>query len=373
MTRCLECSPSLSFDLPDGLTAHLPPEARGVPRDGVRMLVASGEDGLRHGHAYDLPQVLRRGDLLVLNTSRTLPAAVPGTTVDGELVAVHLSTVLPGAGRTPAAALAAVSNVWVVELRRPLASGSAASYTDRTDVRIDLPGGATLHVTGSQPAGAVHSRLWVAQLDTPVALARWLDIHGEPIRYSHVEGRWPLGAYRTTYDDTPGSVEMPSAGRPLTPALVDALDRQGIEVARLVLHCGVSSLETSDPPYPEWFSVPGHAARAVNRAKTEGRRVIAVGTTVVRALESVVTRSALDGTARVEAAQGWTDLVITPERGVSIVDGLLTGWHEPAASHLWMLEALAGPGLLCDSYRAALEGGYRWHEFGDVHLILPAA
>ncbi|MEP6696618.1 MAG: S-adenosylmethionine:tRNA ribosyltransferase-isomerase [Pseudonocardiales bacterium] len=366
MTPCLQCSPSLSFELPEELAAAGPPERRGVPRDGVRMLVASAAEGLRHAHARDLPDALRPGDLAVLNTSETLPAALAGLTGDGEPVAVHLSTVLPGSGRTPSAALAATSSPWVVELRRSLPSGSEPSYADRSGAVITVAGRARVDVRRSHPAGAARSRLWVADVRTPRPLGEWLGQYGEPIRYSHIRGRWPISAYRTAYGDVPGSAEMPSAGRPLTTALIRRLRQRGVEVRSLVLHCGVSSLEGGDPPHAEWFSLPSSTAVAVNRARGQGRRVVAVGTTVVRALESAV-----DSSGGVQAGQGWTDLVITPDRGVAVVDGLLTGWHEPAASHLWMLAALAGSALLCDSYRSALEHGYRWHEFGDVHLLLP--
>lgn len=366
MTVCLQCSPALTFDLPAALAAAVPPEHRGVPRDSVRMLVASARHGISHRHAYDLGGVLRPGDLLVLNASATLPAALGGRIAGGGEVVVHLSTVLPGTGHTPAEALASTTSPWVVELRRPLPAGSSASYADRSGALVGLAGGGSLRVIGSHPAGALRSRLWVAELRTPQPLGPWLNQYGAPIRYSHVDGQWPLSAYLTSYADAPGSAEMPSAGRPLTATLLDRLQVHGIRVARLLLHCGVSSLESGDPPYAEWFSVPAGTATAVNLAKAEGRRVIAVGTTAVRALESAV-----DATGRMQPADGWTDLVITPERGLSAVDGLLTGWHEPQASHLWMLEALAGRELLCASYRSALEQGYRWHEFGDVHLLLP--
>ena len=366
MTVCLECSPSLSFEVPDALVASVPPEERGVPRDGVRMLVAAASGDLRHAVAADLPEVLRPGDLLVVNTSQTLPAALMGYTDEGEAIAVHLSTVLPGDGRTPADALRSAVAPWVVELRRPVRGGTTPSYVDRTGAVVTIAGGATLRVLASHPAGSANSRLWAVELTTPGPLGPWLAEHGEPIRYSHIDGGWPLAAYLTEHGDTPGSAEMPSAGRPLTHALLNRLRDRGVQIAPLVLHCGVSSLESHDPPYAEWYSVPPQTARAVNRARERGQRVVAVGTTVVRALESSV-----DAAGDVYPRQGWTELVITPERGVSVVDGLLTGWHEPEASHLSMLAALAGHDPLCESYRAALEHGYRWHEFGDVHLLLP--
>ena len=342
-----------AFELPDGLVATAPPETRGVPRDRVRMLVAS-PDVLEHRVVADLPRVLRPGDLLVLNTSGTLPAALRGVTADGEHVEVHLSTLDPSVQVAYPAALAATRSRWAVEVREPGPPGGTPSGVDRTGTAVHLTGGAMLDVGSRYAPG---SRLWSAELRSPSPLRDWLAAHGQPVRYPYVSAPWPMSAYRTKHADTPGSAEMPSAGRPLTPRVLRRLAARGVDVATLVLHTGVSSPEPGEPPYPEWFAVPPPTARAVRRA----RRVIAVGTTVVRALES----------AAGEAASGWTNLVITPERGVSQVDGLITGWHEPDASHLQLLEAMAGPELLECSYAAALEHGYLWHEFGDSHLILP--
>ena len=155
---------------------------------------------------------------------------------------------------------------------------------------------------------------------------------------------------------------MPSAGRPFTRRALTTLRERGIAVQRIILHSGVSSQERGERPYPERYEVSHHTADRVNAAS----RVIAVGTTVVRALETVA-----DEHGTVHAGRGWTNLTVTPERGVRAVDGLLTGWHEPEASHLLMLEAFAGRELLERSYAAALDEGYRWHEFGDLHLLLP--
>jgi S-adenosylmethionine:tRNA ribosyltransferase-isomerase len=181
-----------------------------------------------------------------------------------------------------------------------------------------------------------------------------------------VPERWPIEYYQTVYATEPGSAEMPSAGRAFTPELITALVARGIGIAPLVLHTGVASLESHEPPYEEYFRVPAETARAINAARTAGGRLIAVGTTVVRALE---TAAEPDGT--VHPGEGWTRLVITPQRGVHAIDGILTGWHEPEASHLSMLEAIAGRRHLEVAYAAALEGRYLWHEFGDLHLILP--
>jgi S-adenosylmethionine:tRNA ribosyltransferase-isomerase len=128
----------------------------------------------------------------------------------------------------------------------------------------------------------------------------------------------------------------------------------------------VASPEASEPPYPERYRVPAPTARLVNVTRADGGRVVAIGTTVVRALETVADRR-----GEVHPGEGWTELIVTPERGVRAVDGLLTGWHEPEASHLAMLEAVAGRELLERSYAAGLAEGYLWHEFGDVHLVLP--
>jgi S-adenosylmethionine:tRNA ribosyltransferase-isomerase len=260
-----------------------------------------------------------------------------------------------------------------VELRAPLPGGAGrrrgGPATASTPVRADRTGtlvrlaGATLRVDASYPRpGVADSRLWSGELATPEPLLDWLTANGGPIRYPYVSAPWPLSAYRTPYADTPGSAEMPSAGRALTGPVLRRLRGRGVQVAHLVLHCGVSSPEAHEPPFAEWYSVPESTARAVGEARRQGRRVVAVGTTVVRALE---TTGGLAGS-------GWTDLVVTPDRGVSTVDGVLTGWHEPQGSHLLLLRALAGPDLLAASYRAALDAGYLWHEFGDLHLVLPS-
>jgi S-adenosylmethionine:tRNA ribosyltransferase-isomerase len=352
------------FTVPPDLIATAPPEESGTPRDQVRMLVA-GPEGVRHARAADLPAVLRAGDVLVLNTSDTLAAELPGVTAAGDRVTVHLSTPLPQSGVDYPAALAGTEGPWVVEVRAATAGGSTQSYADRTGAAIRVAGGGEVTVTGSHPPGLTRSRLWRAVVRTPVPLAAYLAEYGAPIRYPYVPRRWPLSAYRNEYADTPGSVTMPSAGRPLTRRLLRQLAGRGVQVATLALHCGVSSLESGDPPYAEWFELPAATAATVNAARADGRRVVAAGTTVVRALES-----AAGGDGTVRPASGWTDLVVTPERGVSTVDGILTGWHEPEASHLQMLEAVAGRTLLTVAYRAALSGGYRWHEFGDVNLLL---
>jgi S-adenosylmethionine:tRNA ribosyltransferase-isomerase len=225
-----------------------------------------------------------------------------------------------------------------------------------------LPDGGALELDAPYASG---QRLLLGRFELPEPVDDYLAQCGEPIRYGYVRQQWPLEAYQNVYATAPGSAEMPSAGRPFTAELITRLVAAGIEIAPITLHTGVSSPEVHEPPFPEYFEVPESTARLADATREWGGRVIAVGTTVVRALE---TTTGSDG--RPTAGSGWTGLVITPERGVRAVDGLITGWHEPEASHLQMLEAIAGPSLLRASYEAALAAGYLWHEFGDSHLIL---
>jgi S-adenosylmethionine:tRNA ribosyltransferase-isomerase len=336
--------------LPERLEAHATPEERGLARDDVRMLVARGSDGrLIHSRARDLPDFLQAGDLVVVNTSATLPAALPARRADGTPLELRLSTPLPGAS----------DDHWVVELR----SGDDPFTGASANEVLDLPAGAQARLEAPYLSGP---RLWAARLRLPEPLMAYLARHGAPIRYRYVPQPHPLADYQTAYATEPGSAEMPSAGRPVTPAVLTALVAKGVSVAPLILHTGVSSPERGERPYPERYRVPPSTARLVEATRRWGGRVIAVGTTVVRALETV---ARTDGT--IEAGEGWTALVVTPDRGVRAVDGLITGWHEPEASHLDMLHAVAGRRLVERSYAAALDAGYLWHEFGDLHLILP--
>jgi S-adenosylmethionine:tRNA ribosyltransferase-isomerase len=339
---------ALAFELPARLEAHAPPEARGLARDEVRMLVTERASGrVADLRARDLPDALAPGDLLVVNTSATIPAAFRARRADGSELDLHVSTPLPD------------SDHRLIELRRDGASFRGAHAGER----LALPAGGVATLCAPYVGG---TRLWVAGLRLPAPLEAYLARHGKPIRYRHIEGEWPLDAYQTVYASEPGSAEMPSAGRPLSERVITALVARGIAVAPIVLHAGVSSLEAGEAPGPEWFRVPAATARLVDTTHAGGGRVIAVGTTVVRALESVVSEQ-----GAVAPTEGWTRLVITPERGVRAVDGLLTGWHEPESSHLDLLRAVGGEELIERSYAEALERGYLWHEFGDVHLILP--
>jgi S-adenosylmethionine:tRNA ribosyltransferase-isomerase len=337
----------LTFELPDDLAATAPPPHR----DRVRLLVA-GRDGIRHRRFADIGEFLAPGDLLVVNTSATLAAAVDGRRDDGRDVVVHFSTALDDGG-------------WLVELRPPgQATGPVRDVV--AGERVDLPDGVALTVLAPYPPGAADPRLWRADLAVEGGVEGYLARAGRPIRYGYVPVAHPLADYQTVFGRQPGSAEMPSAARPFTTEIVTDLVTRGVVVAPLLLHTGVSSLETGETPLPERFEVPEATARLVNLTRASGGRVVAAGTTVTRALESAAD---VDGTVRARA--GWTDLVLGPERPARVVRGLVTGWHAPGASHLRLLEAVAGDALVARAYAAALRHRYLWHEFGDSCLLLP--
>jgi S-adenosylmethionine:tRNA ribosyltransferase-isomerase len=346
---------TLDFALPPQLEAREPAELRGSGRDDVRMMVSELASGaVSHAHFRDLPRFLRPGDLLVLNTSATLPAALTAIRDNGDAIDLHWSTPLPG-------------GLAVVEPRvgapasgaRPAAGAAAATLAGEILV---LPGDGRATLLAPYRDSR---RLWIAQLEIDLPVADYLRRWGRPITYSYIPRPFPISAYQTVYAQSEGSAEMPSAGRAFTRPMLACLRKSGVQLAKLVLHTGVASLETHERPYEEWYEVPLRTAEKVRAAKARGGRVIAVGTTVVRALESSV-----DAHGDVVASRGWTEIVITPESGVRVVDGLLTGLHEPRATHLAMLEAIAGRATIETAYTEALERGYLWHEFGDVHLIV---
>ena len=367
------------------LAASQPPEARGLGRDGVRLLVAT-PDGMVHARFGDLPRFLSAGDLLVINTSATIAAAVDGRRGDGRPVVVHFSSPLdegtpwagsldgcsPGEGTRdkgtpsggPAREGAPGETQWLVELREDAAA--TGPVTDAAPGEsITLPAGGSLTLLRRYP-GPAAIRMWAASVAAGGDVGAFLARRGQPIRYSYVPDPWPLPAYQTVFARTPGSAEMPSAGRPFTAGLVTDLAAAGVVIAPITLHAGVASLEAGEPPLPERFAVPEPTAQLVNLTRTEGRRVVAVGTTCTRALES-----AADAGGTVHARHGWTDLVLGAGHPARIVSGLVTGWHDPEASHLALLEAVAGQQLVHAAYLEAERAGYLWHEFGDSCLLLP--
>jgi S-adenosylmethionine:tRNA ribosyltransferase-isomerase len=348
-------TPSTHFPAPDETTAPAPPEYRGVPRDGVRLLVARAPDDLHHRAFCHLPGELEPGDLLVVNTSATVAGEVDAVSDVRGATVLHVATHLD-------------DGTWVVELRTA-PDGRRPVLDARAGESLALRGAALTLLAPyprehSSPTG-IGNRLWRAAVagDLPATLAR----HGRPIAYGYLDRRYPLADYQTVFAIDPGSAEMPSAARPFTTALVTALIARGVGITPVTLHAGLSSQESGEAPQPERFRVPAVTAEAVNAARARGGRVVAVGTTVTRALESAV-----DDHGRVRPAQGWTERVISPDDPVRVVDGLVTGWHNPEASHLMLVESVAGAELTQAAYDAAVSGGYLWHEFGDSALLLPA-
>ncbi|HEX4907508.1 MAG TPA: S-adenosylmethionine:tRNA ribosyltransferase-isomerase [Actinomycetes bacterium] len=355
---------AVRFRLPPELEAAAPPEARGLRRDHVRLLLVDRATGsVEHHRFHELPWLLEQGDLLVVNDSRTLPASLLGHTSAGAPLEIRLTARegerwaalvlgVPGDGTDPA-----LVPTDARPAAPPLEAGQRLRFADGL--------GATV-LGRHEEAGPL---VWLAFDAAGERLAEALHRAGRPVRYAYVPRPWPLHHYQTLFAAGPGSAEMASAGRPFTVQTLRDLRDRGIRLATISLHAGLSTYgdPATDRRYvpAEPYLVPEATAAAVAATRAAGGRVVAVGTTVVRALETVAHP---DG--EVGAGGGWTSLVIDPERGVHAVDGLITGWHEPEASHLQMLAALAGEPFLERCYHEALEGGYLWHEFGDSHLIL---
>ena len=355
-------TPTTRFSVPDQRFAAEPAERRGLPRDGVRLLVADGRTGqISHTRFDRLPDYLEPGDLVVVNNSQTIAAELDGTGAGNWPVVLHVATELDDGS-------------WVVELRtapdaaEPILTarpGERFQFGTDTRVEVRLLEPYPASTAGSGPNG-IGVRLWRARIDSNVPFEKFLAWNGRPIAYGYLSEHWPLADYQTVFGLHPGSAEMPSAGRPFTAELVTRLVSAGVLIAPITLHTGVSSQEAGEGPQPERFSVPATTARLVNDVRCSGGRVVAVGTTVTRALES-----AADQDGFVLESRGWTDLVLGPDHPARVVSGLVTGLHNPDASHLLLVEAVAGAELTQRAYDAAVGGDYLWHEFGDSCLILP--
>jgi S-adenosylmethionine:tRNA ribosyltransferase-isomerase len=336
-----------SFERPAGLQAVAPPEELGVPRDEVRLLVSRGA-ALEHRRFVALPDLLEPTDLLVVNESATWSASLPARTAGRDFL-LNLST-----RYSP--------DIWVAEARiDPATPGPVALRLGEWFEAAGLP---VQRIAGFP--GIERLSFYRFQGDVPRAMAR----HGAPIRYGYLSGPVPLAAYQTQFSRVDGSAEMPSAGRPFTARVLRSLGRRGIRWTPVMLHTGVSSLDRRDAAveetlcYPEPFEVTEEAVRAVEETHRIGGRVIAVGTTVVRALESAI------GPGGLRPSRGFTRAFIHPGRALRVVDGLVTGFHDQGSTHLRLLSTfLPGPALE-RAYRSAVACGYKWHEFGDSHLIL---
>ena len=332
--------------LPAELRATRPPELRGLRRDHVRLMVVDrASRSISHSRFDHIGDYLGPGDLLVVNASRTLPAAVPATRAGGEAVQLRPCVRRPGEW-----------DVLAVEPSPPFAN---VRLEEGEELRVSKR--MTARVLGRRPDIPLLWRLAVSH----DGLAE-IEALGEPIRYSYVPDPVALDFYQNVYAGRAGSAEMASAGRPFSRELLASLHTAGVDTAEILLHTGLSSFQDDDFDaehhlYEEWFEVDEAAAAAVNRAA----RVVAVGTTVVRALETAV---GADGVVR--PAYDWTRLAIHGGRTIRAVDALITGLHEPTASHLDLLRAFVDEPLLARAYDEAIERGYLWHEFGDSMLVL---
>lgn len=346
---------NLDFKLPKKLECALPSELRNLERDEVRLLVSHYQtDEISHHQFKNLVDVLIPGDVLVVNTSGTLKAALDAKNKQGQELKVHISNSLE-------------KNQYLIELRTNNTEGSKRFNDAKEGDTLQLKNGGTIKLIAPYYKAEInHLQLWIADLNLEISLKNYLNQFGNPIKYSYNKAVYPQSYYQTVFANEMGSAEMPSAGRAFSPELVLQLILKGIQIVPILLHTGVASLEINEKPYDEFYQIPEFSAQQINQARKEGRRIIAVGTTAIRAIETLAHPNGY-----MEAGSGWTNVFITPERGLHVTDGLITGFHEPKASHLLMLETLSGRAHLDVSYTAAIEAEYLWHEFGDLHLLLP--
>ncbi|HEY7347348.1 MAG TPA: S-adenosylmethionine:tRNA ribosyltransferase-isomerase [Ktedonobacterales bacterium] len=348
----------MEFKVPKELEASAPPEARGQPRDHVRLLVIHRDSGqIEHRRFYEIADYLKAGDVVVLNVSSTVPAALPGITDDGQEIELrlssHYSTTNNGGGRTWQAVFKPDEAVIRPGLRLSFGDGALTAVVKKK--REDIP------------------RLWEIQFDqTNQHISSWLETLGRPIKYDYVPERWGLEYYQTTYAAVPGSAEMPSAGRAFTPELLERIQQKGVVLAQIILHTGVSNIDIETEQveqhkmYEEWYQVSPEAAATINHSRSSGGRIVAIGTTPTRTLETVTDEQGI-----VHPGEGWTSLYITPGYRFRAVDVLLTGLHEAKSTRLFLATAFTNDqALVLRAYNEAIAQGYLWHEFGDLSLIV---
>jgi S-adenosylmethionine:tRNA ribosyltransferase-isomerase len=307
----------------------------------------------------DLPWLLRRGDLLVVNDAATLPASLPAQGPQGEVLEVRLTG--PGEGERWTAVLFGPGDWRLRTEDRP------APALLRVGDGLRFPGGLRAVVTGLSPFSPRLVELQFAEQGA----ALWSALYaiGRPVQYSYLRRPLELPEVQTVYASRPWAVEPPSAGLPLTADLLLALGGRGVRLASVTHAAGLSSTGEAALdarlPLPERFEVGENAVRAVTETRQQGGRVVAVGTTVVRALESAMAHAGDLG-----PVSGITQLVVGPSHRLRVVDGLLTGVHEPGTSHFRLLTAFAPQSLLLEAFARAEAAGYEMHEFGDGWLLL---
>lgn len=343
----------LQFELPRSLACPKPTEERDLSRDDVRLLVTSGESSVIHSHFKCFADYLHKEDVLVVNTSATQGAAFPVMLPDGRQGVVHFSTKVD-------------DERWMIEIREVIGNKTIRWHNGQENMIFELPEGGKIKLLAKYYEKRELLNLWVARFESDLSPQSYMASYGQPIQYENLSQSYPLEYYQTYFSFHPGSSEMPSAGRGFTQPLINKLLDKGVIIAPILLHTGVSSLEENEQPYPEYMEVDHVSASIVNKAKRNGNRIVAVGTTATRAIES-----ATDQHGSVNAHKGYTDLYITADYQMKTINSLLTGFHEPRASHLHMLQSLAGLEHVRRAYAAAISDQYFWHQFGDLHLIIP--
>ncbi|GGB70139.1 S-adenosylmethionine:tRNA ribosyltransferase-isomerase [Fictibacillus barbaricus] len=338
---------AMKFELPEELNAKEPPERRGIRRDYVKMMVLDKTTGqTNHTQFYHLDRYLKKGDLLVLNASRTVPAVLKSQKeMDGTEVEIRL-------------AHRKNESIWeALPVSGTVKKGDVIRFSPTLTATI-------IEQSDETPFVLLAFNLCCSSLFNQIYRL------GEPVRYEYIQEPWNLDYYQTVFATIPGSVEMPSAGRAFSWELLFRLQKKGVKIAYITLHTGLSYLlddkwhKGPDTNF-ENYEVPKETAEMILETKRSGGKVIAVGTTVVRTLETVAREKGI-----LQAASGWTNLYITENTKLQVCDGLITGMHEPEASHLQLLSAFVDREKLYDAYTDAIQQRYLWHEFGDMNLIL---
>jgi S-adenosylmethionine:tRNA ribosyltransferase-isomerase len=343
------------YELPSHFIAQTPIE----PRDAARLMIVHREEGsLTHDRFHHLGEYLRAGDLLVCNDTRVIPARLfaqkipTGGKVELLLTVKRDETLWEALIRGRRVAVGGQVQIAAIGQGEP---GTSL----RAELGERLPSGGRL-VRFEQPVEPFLERLGVVPL--PPYIHRELE---DPARY------------QTVYARKNGSAAAPTAGLHFTPELMEALEAQGIELVFLTLHIGVDTflpIREEDAEkhhmHSEYCLVSAETASAVNRAKATARRVVASGTTVVRALETAARAAAGSGPATIVPYEGWTDLFIYPGYSFRAVDCLITNFHLPRSTLLLLVAAFCGKELLRKAYQEAMAKGYRFYSFGDAMLIL---
>jgi S-adenosylmethionine:tRNA ribosyltransferase-isomerase len=343
----------IQFDLPQHLACPKPTEERNLARDEVRLLITEGSGQIEHTTFNHFPLFLQKGDVLVVNTSATIPAALPVSLPGGRQGRLHISTKLH-------------DRRWLVEIREITGNKTKRWHEGAEGMVFQLPSSTSVILKHRFYKNEQWLHLWVVEFNLHQSMQNYLSVNATPVQYEKLDRQYPLSYYQTFFSFHPGSSEMPSAGRGFTPGLIETLLKKGVALAPVILHTGISSLEENETPYPEYMEVDPVTAALINTAKSQGRRIIAVGTTAIRAIETAVNNEGI-----VLSYRGNTELFIDESYAMKVIDGLLTGFHEPRASHLNMLQSVAGFEHIDRAYKEAIQAGYYWHQFGDMHLILP--